>query len=60
LPVAGRAAATVRCPRESLVPVNKIISFLHVGAVNNGPNTVRTSIIGSGRGMDILLSEIVL
>jgi hypothetical protein len=50
----------VRCPRESLVPVNKIISFLHVGAVNNGPNTVRTSIIGSGRGMDILLSEIVL
>jgi hypothetical protein len=33
------------------------MSFLHVGAVNNGRKTVKTSIMESGRGMNILLSE---
>src|SRR5260370_14671085 len=59
LPLARRAAATVRRPWTSSVPVNNVISFLHVGAVNNGRKTVRTSIMGSGRGMNILLDEIV-
>jgi hypothetical protein len=34
------------------------MSFLHVGAVNNGRKTVKTSIMGSGRGMNILLGKI--
>src|SRR2546426_12833900 len=59
LPLARKAAATVRRPCASSVPVNNVISFLHVGAVNNGRKTVRTSIMGSGRGMNILLDEIV-
>src|SRR5258708_5113603 len=59
LPLARRAAATVRRPCANRVPVSSVISFLHVGAVNNGRKTVRTSIMGSGRGMNILLDEIV-
>jgi hypothetical protein len=50
----------VRRPCASSVPVNNVISFLHVGVVNNGRKTVRTSIMGSGRGMNFLLGEIVL
>jgi hypothetical protein len=53
LPLARRAAATVRRPRANRVPVNKVIRFLHVGAVNNGRKTAKTSIMGSGRGMII-------
>jgi len=62
-PVGGlgvAAAATVRRPCASRVPVNNVISFLYVGAVNTGRKTVRTSIMGSGSGMNILLSEIWL
>ena len=36
LPVERRAAATVRRPWASSVPVNTVINFLQVGAVNNG------------------------
>src|SRR5579863_4602075 len=60
LPLARRAAATVRRPWASSVPVNNVISFLHVGAVNNGRKTVRTSIMEAGSGMNILLDKIVL
>src|SRR5205807_7994606 len=48
LPVERRAAATVRRPWASRVPVSKVINFLQVGAVNNGRNVIRTSIPGLG------------
>jgi hypothetical protein len=33
--------------------VNNVISFLQVGAVNKGRKTAKTSIMGSGRGMNV-------
>ena len=60
LPLARRAAATVRRPCANRVPVHNVISFLHVGAVNNGRKAIRTSRMESGSGMNILLGKIVL
>src|SRR5437763_1089329 len=54
LPLARKAAVTVRRPWAKSVPVNNVISFLQVGAVNSGRKTTKTSIIGAGRDMNIL------
>ena len=59
-PLVRSAAATGRRPWASRVPTNKVISFLQAGAVDSGRKTAKTSIMRSGRGMNILPSEIVL
>jgi hypothetical protein len=61
-PLACHAVATVAQSRSDgsaslsqRVPVNNVISFLHVAAVNKGRKVLRTSLMGSGRDMGFLL-----
>lgn len=51
LPLARRAAVTVRGPHANKVPVSSVIKFLPVGAVKSGRKTVKISIMGSGSGL---------
>jgi hypothetical protein len=46
------------CSRTDLQRPLSFTVPVQVGVVNNGRKTVRTSIMGSGRGMNVLLSEI--